>query len=190
MFSEILSRCTRAYAERANKNPLWRCRIFDSARDQLPILRRPAGAAAAGTVRRGGRVPSRTRPYLLQAKARAGPPGSVVIHRLDVLDECHGRERQEARHHGHMGEKARKLRMPDKEPADGRCYLQELALGWRQEPRASHFPNFGGGGPSLKLSLCFSSSSSFRRCSSISARMRLDSSCSRTRRSVSWSCSI
>ncbi len=122
-----------------------------------------------------------------EPEPRAGLlPGAVIVDGFDMLHRRDGRQREEPGHAGDMADEAGQPGMAHEEPRDRRrdCNFLEPALGGRcDEPRACYFPNFGGGGPSLKLSLrslsrsC--SSSSRRRCSSISAKMRLASSCSR-----------
>src|SRR6185437_1641880 len=115
-------------------------------------------------------------------------PRAAVINRRDVLHSRDGGQAVEPRHARHVRHKAGELRMPHQERIDG--FVNEpadSALGLMsccnfvnargfccEKPRANHFPNSGGGGPSLSDSL---RSSSFSSCSAfIRSRMRLDSS--------------
>jgi hypothetical protein len=127
---------------------------------------------------------------------------AAVIEGRDMwrLDRCFRRDeagRDKSRQAGQVGHKtryrrvfrdeARNPRMVRKEPGEARLKgasgrfrwavgnLEEDARGLRcDKPRAYDFPNFGGGGPSLRLSLRSSSSSS-RRCASVSLARRLAS---------------
>jgi len=107
-------------------------------------------------------------------RGTAGLARAVVVNRGDMRDCGGDRPGHKPRDAGDVRNEPRQRGMRGDVARDGRCNLyQELARGMLQEPRAAYFPLVGGGGPSLRDSL--RSSSSFRRCSSISARIRLAS---------------
>lgn len=109
--------------------------------------------------------------------------GAAIVDRRYMRHVRRHGPRQEPRNAGNMRDEAGQRRVRRDEPRHWLCnFLEEPARGGCcDKPRADHFPSLGGGGPSLRLSL---RSSSFS-CASISARMRLDSACSRIYRSSS-----
>src|ERR1700722_18921894 len=89
-------------------------------------------------------------------RPRLGGPG--LVNRRDVGHGRDGRQVEVTRRMGHMlGDKAREFRMAYQEPRDCCCFEQP-ARGVPHGPQAGYFPFWGGGGPSLRLSLCSSSS--------------------------------
>src|SRR4029079_8055858 len=80
---------------------------------------------------------------------------AAIINGCNVFCGGGGTHVHEPRDSRNMGNEPRQRRMPPEEPGDrGCCNLEASARDLCcDKPRANHFPNFGGGGPSLRLSL-------------------------------------